>query len=131
MSTREQERAWILTKILKGELAMAEGALRLGLSERQLWRLRVAFERDGPAGLVHGNRGRPSGRRLDGSLRARVIDLRRTRYADVNDTHLAELLAQCRYTSGACRRAPDAGRIGECGIARETHRSWSALVRAG
>jgi len=73
---------------------MTEGAGLVGLSERQLWRLRVAFERDGPAGLVHGNRGRPSGRRLDGSLRARVIDLRRTTYGDVNDTHLAELLAE-------------------------------------
>ena len=73
---------------------MTEGAELVGLSERQLWRLRVAFERDGPAGLVHGNRGRPSGRRLDGALRERVIELRRTTYGDVNDTHLAELLAE-------------------------------------
>lgn len=94
MTSREQRRAWVLTRVLKRELTMTEGAGLLGLSERQLWRLRVAFEHDGPAGLVHGNRGRPSGRRLDGSLRARVIDLRRTRYADVNDTHLAELLAE-------------------------------------
>ncbi len=94
MTSREQRRAWVLTRVLKRELTMTEGAGLLGLSERQLWRLRVAFEHDGPAGLVHGNRGRPSGRRFDGSLRARVIDLRRTRYADVNDTHLAELLAE-------------------------------------
>ena len=73
---------------------MTEGAELVGLSERQLWRLRVAFERDGPAGLVHGNRGRPSGRRLDGALRERVVELRRTTYGDVNDTHLAELLAE-------------------------------------
>ena len=94
MTSREQRRAWVLTRVLKRELTMAEAADVVGLSERQLWRLRVAFERDGPAGLIHGNRGRPSGRRLDGSLRARAIDLRRTRYADVNDTHLAELLAE-------------------------------------
>ncbi len=94
MSTREQRRAWVLTRVLKHELTMTEAAGLVGLSERQLWRLRVAFERDGPAGLVHGNRGRTSERRLDGSLRARVIDLRRTTYVDVNDTHLAELLAE-------------------------------------
>lgn len=94
MTSREQRRAWVLTRVLKRELTMTEAADLVGLSERQLWRLRVAFERDGPAGLVHGNRGRPSGRRLDGSLQARVIDLRRTTYADVNDTHLAELLAE-------------------------------------
>lgn len=94
MTAKEQRRAWALTRVLKGELTMAEAAGMVGLSERQLWRLRVAFERAGPAGLVHGNRGRPSARRLDGSLRARVIELRRTRYVDVNDSHLAELLAE-------------------------------------
>jgi len=94
MTSRAQRRAWVLTRVLKHELTMTEAADLVGLSERQLWRLRVAFERDGPAGLVHGNRGRPSGRRLEGSLRARVIDLRRTTYAQVNDTHLAELLAE-------------------------------------
>ena len=94
MTSKEQRRAWVLTRVLKRELTMTEGAGLVGLSERQLWRLRSAFERDGPAGLVHGNRGRPSERQLDGSLRARVIDLRRTTYVDVNDTHLAELLAE-------------------------------------
>jgi transposase len=94
MTTREQRRAWVLTRVLKDELTMAEAAETLGLSERQLWRLRVAFERHGPAGLVHGNRGRPSGRRLDGALRERVVELRRTTYGEVNDTHLAELLAE-------------------------------------
>ena len=47
-----------------------------------------------PAGLVHGNRGRPSGRRLAPSLRARIIELRRTVYGEVNDTHFSELLAE-------------------------------------
>jgi transposase len=94
MTAREQRRAWVLTKVLKGERSMAEAAETLGLSERQLWRLRTAFERDGPAGLVHGNRGRASSRRLDADLRERVAGLARERYADVNDCHLAELLAE-------------------------------------
>ena len=94
MTSREQRRAWVLTRVVKHELTMTEAAAMVGLSERQLWRLRVAFERDGPGGLVHGNRGRPSGRRLPAALRARVIDLRLTTYGDVNDTHLAELLAE-------------------------------------
>src|SRR2546425_1199800 len=94
MTAKEQHRAWVLTRVLKGELTTAEGAERADLSERQLCRLRVAFERDGPAGLVHGNRGRPSARRLAASVRAQVVELRRTRYVDVNDSHLAELLAE-------------------------------------
>jgi hypothetical protein len=78
MTPREQRRAWVLTRVLKHERTMSEAAEALGLSERQLWRLRAAFERDGPAGLVHGNRGRPSERRLDAALRDRVVELRRT-----------------------------------------------------
>src|SRR6266571_1473348 len=94
MTTREQRRAWVLTKVLKGERSMAEAAANLGLSERQLWRLRSAFERSGPAGLVHGNRGRASPQRLARELCATVIKLARDRYAGVNDCHLAELLAE-------------------------------------
>ncbi len=93
MSSTEQRRAWLLARILKGELTMAAGAASLDLSERQLWRLRVAFERDGPAGLVHGNRGRPSSRQLDPGLRARIIELRAS-YGEINDSHFAELLAE-------------------------------------
>lgn len=94
MTAREQRRAWILTKVLKGQRSMAEAAQSLGLSERQLWRLRTAFERDGPAGVVHGNRGRASPRRLDETLRRRVVELAGDRYAGLNDCHLAELLAE-------------------------------------
>ena len=69
MSSTEQRRAWVLARILKGELTMAAGAIELALSERQLWRLRAAFERAGPAGLVHDNRGCPCAASLRQSRR--------------------------------------------------------------
>jgi len=42
MTSRDQRRAWILTKLLVGEVTTAEAAALLGLSERQVWRLRRA-----------------------------------------------------------------------------------------
>jgi hypothetical protein len=93
MTVQEQRRARVLTRILGGELTMTEGAAELGLSERQLWRLRAAFVELGPAGLVHGNRGRVSTRRIDTDLRARVVELRE-RYGPINDSHFCELLAE-------------------------------------
>lgn len=72
---------------------MAEGGLELGLSERQLWRLRGAFIEAGPAGLVHGNRDRASPRRIAPDRRARIIELRE-RYGPLNDSHFGELLAE-------------------------------------
>lgn len=94
MTLEEQRRARLLTKVLKGTLGMAEAAAELGLSERQTWRLRAAFELEGPAGLVHGNRGRASPDRIDEGLRQRVLELRRTTYVEVNDSHFTELLAE-------------------------------------
>jgi len=92
MTAREQRRARVLTRILTGERTMIEGSTELGVSERQLWRLRAAFLEAGPAGLVHGNRGRASPQRIDADRRARIVALRE-RYGPINDTHFGELLA--------------------------------------
>jgi transposase len=94
MTSREQQRAQVVTRLLMGDVTAAEAALLLGLSERQVFRLRRGYERDGPAALVHGNRGRPSPRRLDPDLAGRILELATTTYKGVNDCHLAELLAE-------------------------------------
>jgi hypothetical protein len=72
---------------------MTEAAGLLGLSERSVWRLKEHFLTDGPAGLVHGNRGRPSARRLGDADRARILELAGGRFAGANDSHLVDLLA--------------------------------------
>lgn len=74
MTTADQRRAWVLTKLLCGELSVREVALFLGLSERSVWRLQARFAAEGPAALVHGNRGRASGRRVDPGAGARAGD---------------------------------------------------------
>jgi transposase len=94
MTTVEQRRAWVLAKMMAGELEVAEVAELLGLSERSVWRLKRRFASEGPAGLVHGNRGRVSPRRIDETTRERVRLLARGRYDGANDSHLAELLAE-------------------------------------
>ena len=93
MTVRDQRRARVLGRILMGELTMAEGSTELGVSERQLWRLRAAYIGEGPAGLVHGNRGRASTQRIDPGRRTRIVELRE-RYGPINDSHFCELLAE-------------------------------------
>ena len=94
MTTVEQRRAWVLTKVIAGEVDLAEAAGLLGLSVRSVWRLKRRFGDEGPAGLVHGNRGRASSRRIDETTRDHVRSLARGRYDGANDSHLAELLAE-------------------------------------
>ncbi|MBI4277849.1 MAG: helix-turn-helix domain-containing protein [Armatimonadetes bacterium] len=73
---------------------MADAARVLGLSDRQVRRLRRAYHARGPAAVVHGNRGRSSPRRLPDALRDRIVTLAQTAYAGVNYQHLQDLLAE-------------------------------------
>ena len=73
---------------------MSDAAQLLGLSSRHLLRLLAKVRRRGPAALAHGNRGRPSPRRLPEPTRTRLIGLARTTYAGCNDCQLTELLAE-------------------------------------
>lgn len=94
MSHTEQRRTWVLARLLSGELTRAEAAELLGLTERSIRRLRARLGCEGPAGLVHGNRGRVSPRRLPDAVRERILELAADEYAGLNDSHLAELLAE-------------------------------------
>ena len=93
MTAHEQRRIRVLGRILAGDLTMTEASLELGISERHLWRLRAALIDTGPAGLVHGNRGRASPRRVAADRVARIVELRE-RYGPLNDSHFCELLAE-------------------------------------
>jgi len=93
MSIEEQRRTMVLTRVVAGSISMSEAATLLGLSERSVWRLKRRFLAEGPAGLVHGNRGRPSARRLGEIDRARILELAAGRFAGANDSHLVDLLA--------------------------------------
>ncbi len=91
---QRRPRALVLTKVLAGKVSVSDAALLLGLSERSVRRLRGRLEAAGPEALVHGNRGRQPAHTIDPTLKARIVALARTRYAGVNDSHLAELVAE-------------------------------------
>lgn len=114
MTTADQRRAWVLTRVLCDELTVHEAALFLGLSERSVWRLRARFAADGPGALVHGNRGRASGRRIDEATRAQVVALARTTYTGatlVDETGLAGAIESLQPMPGlsGCRQDPRCG----------------------
>lgn len=94
LTVREQKRLFVITEVLGGRWAAAKGADQLGLSVRQMRRLLAAYRRDGPAALVHGNRGRVTARRLSPRVRDEVVRLIKANYADYNDYHLTEVLAE-------------------------------------
>jgi transposase len=94
MTATEQRRAKAVTQVLAGRWRTDEAAVSVGLSVRQVRRLLRAYERDGPAGLVHGNRGRPAANRLAEDVRAQVVALAQGPYAGFNQQHFTEQLAE-------------------------------------
>lgn len=92
MSKKEIGRLEIVRQIMDGVISQQAGAKRLGLSERQVRRLCRGYEADGAQALVSKKRGRPSNRRLDGTLKAAVLEALRTRYQGFGPTLATEYL---------------------------------------
>src|SRR6266571_5954977 len=92
LNTQEQKRAMVLNRIQAGQLSVAEGAEVLDLSGRHMRRILAAYEKEGPAALAHGNRGRQPAHRISEAMRAQVVDLARTTYQGCNQQHLRDLL---------------------------------------
>ncbi|XUW93878.1 ISNCY family transposase (plasmid) [Burkholderia sp. M6-3] len=95
MSMNELRRIKVIESVVEGRLSGVRAADQLGLSQRQVLRLKRRFEASGAAGLVSGRRGQPSNRQFSMNLRARVIPIVRERYADFGPTLAREKLDEC------------------------------------
>ena len=93
MSEGQWKRWDAVARLGAGKLTMAEAARVLGLSMRQVRRIRRAVERAGRAGLQHGNRGQRPANKLRAAVRTRILRLRRQKYRDFNEQHFTEKLA--------------------------------------
>jgi hypothetical protein len=95
MSDRDLGRLRTLIDLVDGRLTVDAAGDLMGLGRRQVFRLRRAFEADGPSALASRKRGHLSNRRLGEALRRTVLALVRERYADFGPTLAAEKLAGC------------------------------------
>ncbi len=93
MGRRDARRLGMVKAAEQARVTNREAAAGLGLSVRQFRRLRKRVREGGEPALVHGNRGRPSARRLAAEVRERVVALL-TGSVKLNDHHLADLLAE-------------------------------------
>ena len=69
-------------------------AAALGLSVRQVQRLKKALREEGLAGLAHGNRGSEAAHALPEDVAARVVKLYETKYTGFNFCHFHEKLLE-------------------------------------
>lgn len=95
MSKRQWKRLDAVERVGWGTLTVGEAAEVLGLSKRQVRRLRRAVERRGAKGVGHGNAGRAPAHRLEEEVRDQIVELRRKKkYTGFNDQHFTEKLRE-------------------------------------
>jgi transposase len=79
---------------LEGRETVGRGARLLGISARQMKRLRRKLKERGVKGLLHGNRGKAPWNKTALAKIKQVLELARGRYQGFNDTHLTEKLKE-------------------------------------
>jgi transposase len=93
MGVKEAVRLAVIREAVAGHISIREGMRRTGLSRSQFLRYKRRYRDSGPSGLLHGNRGRTSERRIDESARQRIVELLDQPVA-LNDRHIRDLLKQ-------------------------------------
>ena len=94
MTQQELQRVKVIENAVMGRIRVQEAARVLGLSGRQVKRLKARYRAETVDWVRHGNRGRPSEKAISPQLREQIVELARNKYAGFNDTHLTEKLNQ-------------------------------------
>jgi hypothetical protein len=94
VSQKDLHRLHVVRLTLEGRESVGKGAKLLGISARQMKRLRRKMRGGGAGGLVHGNRGKRAWNKTRLERVQKVIEMARGRYQGLNDTHFSEKLKE-------------------------------------
>jgi len=94
LSQKELTRYGIIENTIEGYLKVDLAAEELCLSRRQVFRLKRKLREKGIEGIIHGNRGRASPRRIPDPVRDTIDYLYRGKYDGFNISHFTEMLEE-------------------------------------
>ena len=92
MSQRDIKRLHVIQKVVEKSLKQAEAAKVLGLSERQVRRLKKRVKAKGAEGIKHGSCGKRSRNAMDEKAREKILGLYRNKYERFGPTLACEKL---------------------------------------
>lgn len=93
MSQKQLNRFAVISKVIAGHLTNAEAAVSLGISERQVIRLKKGVIAEGAVFLIHKNTNRKPAHALENDLVEKIITLKQSEdYKTANFLHFQELL---------------------------------------
>ena len=91
----EEKKYHVIKKLVETQGNKDRAAMTPGISRRQVNRLIHAYQTEGKAAFVHGNRGRKPAITIPDEIRNTVVTLYRTKYPGANFTHFTALLKRC------------------------------------
>jgi transposase len=94
LSIRELQRIKVIENAVAGRITVQQASQLLNLSERQIKRLKRRCQPQQVEWVRHGNRGKQKPWGLAESVRQRILELARGKYAGFNDSHLREKLVE-------------------------------------
>jgi transposase len=133
MSMKEAERHSLLAEVRAGCLTVLEAAERSCVTPRTVYRWQASLILDGVQGLIHGNRGKPSPRKVPRREAKCIVEIVRKTYADCTAQLISEKLAEehniIRHPKTIARvlreaKAWESPMARSVRRARAQHRSW-------
>ena len=94
MTQKELSRYEIIKKLLNGEINGTDATKQIGVSVRQIRNLKSKVKRYDVKGIIHGNRGRPSNRRISEEKRNRIEEIIKKNYSYFGPTFASEKLEE-------------------------------------
>ena len=94
MSQKELSKYEIITNLIGGLMNGTQAARQLNLTVRHIKRLKKKVKEHGPISLIHGNRGKPSNRRITPEVIARAKTCLKKHYHDFKPTFASEKLKE-------------------------------------
>lgn len=93
MTEREITRLRVINHTIDGIITIGEAADLLNLSERQVIRLKEGVLKEGPAFIIHKNRGRKPSHAISDEMKRTIVVLKQSEvYREANFYHFQELL---------------------------------------
>lgn len=115
MSQEQLKRYTVIEKTIEGSMTIREAGELLGLSMRQVIRLKKGVRENGAAALIHKNQGRKPAHAIPESVKKTIISLKLSdKYKDANFKHFQELLE--RFENIKISYAPLYGILKSAGI---------------
>ncbi|MGH2611597.1 MAG: ISNCY family transposase, partial [Rhabdochlamydiaceae bacterium] len=94
LTQREQEKLDIITHCLSGKLTKTQAALMLGMSTRQVKRLKSSVRKDGASAVIHQLKGKQSNHHIDEDIKKKALAVIKEKYTDFKPTFATEKLEE-------------------------------------